>query len=222
MENKQIELQGMCNSTQGKLQAAPKRALRGKKHVCVKYTAYAKKSKQQNDKSGNKKINKSFKINDAHLLTKIVEMKRMLNWDGDLDPQLFGIHRERDHNFHTQQGQGTKGSFFMSGVCDSHVCESVRPSPVLQAGVAPVNDRQLNETSHCSERLFDLLVVGQNLSGASQPGPQATVCIDSGGEGRMDGEVEVEVEVGGGGLVFFSRAPLSSSRDARELGERGM
>lgn len=47
-----------------------------------------------------------------------------------------------------------------------------------------VNDRQLNETYHCSQRLFDLLAVGQNLSGASQPGPQATVRIDSGGEDR--------------------------------------
>lgn len=63
-----------------------------------------------------------------------------------------------------------------------------------QAGVASVNDRQLNETRHCSERLFDLLAVGQNLSGASQPGPQATVCIDSGGDGE-----EEEGEVGRAG-----------------------
>lgn len=60
-----------------------------------------------------------------------------------------------------------------------------------------MNDRQLNETSHCSERLFDLLAVGQNLSGASQPGPQATVCIDSGGEGRMEEVVVVVGEEGG-------------------------
>lgn len=53
----------------------------------------------------------------------------------------------------------------------------------MQAGTTPLNDRQLNETRHCSERLFDLLAVGQNLSGASQPGPQATVCIDSRGVG---------------------------------------
>lgn len=65
-----------------------------------------------------------------------------------------------------------------------------------------VNGGWLNEAHHCSPQVFDLLAVGQNLSGESRPGPRLQfVSTQEGWEHKAE-------DVGGG--FSFPRLPLCS------------